>query len=209
MDRQTGVLLPAAAFVALLHTLAGVDHYLPFVVLGRAGAWPLRRVALTTAVCGVGHVLGSLFLGLAGVGFGVALADVRWLEALRGELAGLAMLAFGLGWAAWSLLRGPRPAGHGPPPTLAGWSLFLIFVLGPCEPLVPLLVGPAIDHDWGSVLLVGAVFSLVTIGAMVALAVLGCMGLRLVRVDALQQRGDLLAGLAIAAAGAAMLLVGL
>ena len=41
------VLITTAAYLAFLHTLVGVDHSLPFVVLGKARGWSLRRTLLS------------------------------------------------------------------------------------------------------------------------------------------------------------------
>jgi nickel/cobalt exporter len=60
------VLAATAAGLGFIHTAIGVDHYLPFVALGRARRWSLSRTLLVTALCGAGHVAGSLLLGAAG-----------------------------------------------------------------------------------------------------------------------------------------------
>ena len=76
MDQITlDVLLMTAVSIGFLHTLIGVDHALPFVALGKARGWNLTQTLFTTFVCGVGHVLGSVFIGAIGIGLGVALGD--------------------------------------------------------------------------------------------------------------------------------------
>ena len=67
MDAETALLVATAAGIALLHTLAGPDHYLPFIMMSRARQWPLRRSLLVTFLCGLGHVLSSVVLGAVGV----------------------------------------------------------------------------------------------------------------------------------------------
>jgi sulfite exporter TauE/SafE len=42
-------------------------------------------------------------------------------------------------------------------------------VLGPCEPLIPLLMYPASQHSLSGTILVAAVFSAVTIGTMLGI----------------------------------------
>jgi len=46
------------------------------------------------------------------------------------------------------------------------WILFTIFILGPCEPLIPILMYPAAKSSWTDVALVAGLFSLVTIATM-------------------------------------------
>ena len=53
-----------AATIGFVHTVTGPDHYLPFVVIGRARNWRLKRTLGVTVLCGIGHVLGSVALGL-------------------------------------------------------------------------------------------------------------------------------------------------
>ena len=68
MDGTTlDVLLVAAVSIAFLHTVIGVDHFLPFVVLGRARHWPLRKVLGITALCGLGHELAGGAIATSGV----------------------------------------------------------------------------------------------------------------------------------------------
>ena len=88
MDPALGTLLGLAAGIGLLHTLIGADHYLPFIVLGRAQGWTLRKLIVVTSLCGVGHVLASVLLGFIGIGLGVALGKLEWIESFRGSVAG-------------------------------------------------------------------------------------------------------------------------
>ena len=230
------VLLGLTLSVALVHTLIGVDHFLPFVVLGRTQRWPLRKVLAITAVCGFGHVLGSVLLGAVGVAVGAALGELEWLEATRGNVAAWLLIGLGLAyaaWAAWRTLRGRRHVhvhAHGdgtvhahqhdhhgehahphgnPSGLLAFWSLFVVFVLGPCEPLIPLLMAPAAEHRWAVVAAVAIVFGVATVGTMVVIVALGYAGMRLPVFRRLERWGHSLAGLAIAASGLAIQVVGI
>ena len=68
--------------IGLLHTLVGPDHYLPFIVMGRARKWSLGRTAWITTLCGIGHVGSSVLLGMigiaAGIGLFIALIGFEW-----------------------------------------------------------------------------------------------------------------------------------
>jgi len=101
-----------AASIGLLHTAMGPDHYLPFVVLGRAEGWTLRKTLFWTAVCGVAHVLSSVVLGGLGMGLGWAVPYMEGLEGVRGDLASYALIGFGLLYFAWGLWRGRRGHAH-------------------------------------------------------------------------------------------------
>ena len=232
--QTTTVLLGTAASLAIVHTLIGIDHSLPLAALGRARGWALRRTLLVTGVCGAGHVASSVVIGAAGVGFGVATDSLLRVESARGELAAALLIGFGLSYTAWALWsrrpgraaegaaegRGPRAAagaetGTGRPGDVRGltaWALFVVFVLGPCEPLIPLMVVPGLAGDWLAVAAVAAVFGLLTIGVMLAAVAAAWHGIGWIDRSPLH-RGDRLAhaaaGLVVAACGAAVLWLGL
>ena len=90
---EAQILLLTAASVAFLHTILGPDHYLVFTAMGKARSWSLRKTLQITLVCGLGHVLGSVIIGVIGIVLGAQLASVVEIEGFRGNLAGWALLA--------------------------------------------------------------------------------------------------------------------
>jgi hypothetical protein len=234
---ELSIVVLSAAGVAVLHTLAGPDHYLPFIVLSRARRWSRWRTAGWTAVCGLGHVGSSLVLAVAGVVFGYGLEHVRFVEEIRGNVAAWAMIAFGLVYAVWGLKRAARGVRHGHrhAPDDGGpvrvsdhrapeqahahgeaegfrmtpWILFTIFVFGPCEPMIPIVMYPAAQGAWHDVWTVAAVFAALTIAAMLAVVLLAGQGLRLLPARALERYHHALAGGTILLAGCAIQFLGL
>lgn len=225
-----GLLLGTAVTIAAVHTALGVDHTLPFIALGKAQRWSMRKLLTVTAICGVGHVLSSVVLGLLGVALGAALTRLQWLESTRGAWAAWLMVAFGSFFIVRSAFRGLRhrthehdhahedglvhshPHHHAKPAhahlhakpgrsAVTIWTLFIIFAFGPCEPLIPLLMAPAALHRWLWVAIVSVVFGTVTIAVMVTLVGLGSVGLSQLRFRAFERHAELLAGLAIAGSG--------
>jgi sulfite exporter TauE/SafE len=227
--------MTAAAGIAFLHTLLGPDHYLPFAGMARAFGWPRRRLVAVTLLCGAGHVLGSLLLGVLGIAAGLALAKLKLMETLRGQVAAWALMAFGLAYFTWgmrhALRRRPHehlhahadgtihrhvhthedahlhphpPAAQAPAASTGAWLLFSIFLLGPCEPLIPLLMYPASQGSWAGVVLVAAIFSLTTLTTMLAAVLLCDSGLRQFRLAALEPYGHALAGATVACCGVAI-----
>jgi hypothetical protein len=87
--------------------------------------------------------------------------------------------------------------------------LFIVFVLGPCEPLIPLLMYPAAMESWGGVLLVTGVFGAVTLATMTGVVALGSRGLDLVPLGRLERFSHALAGGAIFLSGVAIQFLGL
>lgn len=233
-----GVLLASTAGVAVLHTLAGPDHYLPFIAMGRARRWSAARLAAWTTVCGLGHVASSVLVAVGAVSFGFGLERVELIEEFRGNLAAWAMIAFGAVYLAWGLKRAfrSRPhahrhahggeAAHDHEHSHAGahlhvhaeeaagfsltpWVLFTIFVLGPCEPMIPLVMYPAAQGAWAQTTGVVAVFSLLTIGAMLAAVFLAVRGIRLLPLQRIERFQHVIAGAVVLGAGSAIQFFGL
>jgi ABC-type nickel/cobalt efflux system permease component RcnA len=99
----------------------------------------------------------------------------------------------------------PHAAGRSVTP----WVLFTIFVLGPCEPLIPLLMLPAMRGAWGTVWIVAAVFSVVTLATMVGAVLALERGARHIEVGGLARWGHAIAGATVLACGVAIQFLGL
>jgi ABC-type nickel/cobalt efflux system permease component RcnA len=84
------------------------------------------------------------------------------------------------------------------------WILFTIFVFGPCEPLIPVLMYPALRFSLASVPLVAAVFAVCTIGTMLTIVAGAYWGLLRLSTSGLERYSHALAGLALAGCGGAM-----
>src|SRR5262249_21416897 len=57
------------------------------------------------------------------------------------------------------------------------WTLFAVFVLGPCEPLIPLFVLPASRGRWGVAAAAAVIFGVVTVATMASVTLAGLAGL--------------------------------
>jgi nickel/cobalt exporter len=212
MHSELTPLVISAASIGAIHTLLGPDHYIPFVALAKARNWTTARMAIVTALCGIGHVLGSVVLGLIGVAAGTAVFHLETIESVRGDLAAWALIAFGLVYTAWGLRRAGRKHAH-PHVGNAGpatehvkrpgsvWAMFIIFVLGPCEPLIPLLIYPAANSSWYGVGMVVLVFGTTTIATMVASATVLKLGMNRLPFGRLERYSHALAGAAITVCG--------
>ncbi|MEJ7587983.1 MAG: hypothetical protein WKI04_10525 [Ferruginibacter sp.] len=232
MQSEMSLLIITAISVAALHTLMGPDHYLPFIALSKSRNWSLGKTMSWTVLCGSGHILGSVLLGLAGAGLGWSISTIGWLDNIRGGIAGWIMLLFGLIYGAWGYSRAIHNkhhkhydiAGdgsilvyqhqHGEPVMpnekyrLTPWVMFIIFLLGPCEPMIPLLYAPAAQKSWlGMVMLIG-IYTIVTLITMIALVLLGYFGCGNLKTEKLQRWMHPLGGATIFVCGAGMLWMG-
>ncbi len=230
------ILLVTAASIAFLHTILGPDHYLVFTAMGKARSWSLNKTLRVTLICGLGHVLGSVIIGIVGIMLGAQLASMVEIESVRGNLAGWALLAFGLMYFAWGLKQAGRSQRHShlhvhddvvhdhehnhhadhshvhdekAGNSITPWAMFIIFVLGPCEALIPLFMYPAAQQSTGLVVSVALVFGIVTLVTMLACVTVTSIGLDKLRLPATGRYAHAVAGASVAACGAAISFIGL
>ena len=229
MNGELALLAFSAAAIAFAHTLLGPDHYLPFVAMARARRWSLSKTLRITLLCGTGHLAGSVLLGVAGIALGLQLSSLTWLEGVRGSLAAWLLIGFGLAYTAWGLRQAHRNLRHthwhhhdgvthvhehshhdahahvheakSASKSLTPWVLFVIFILGPCEPLIPLLMYPAARVDALGVIVVTAVFGIVTVLTMLATVAIALRGLKAFHFQRFERYGQALAGATILACG--------
>lgn len=203
------VLLTSTGAIAVVHALAP-DHWVPFASIARAQGWSRGRLFWVTLVSGLGHVGSSLVIGSLGLLLGLSLANLGSLESQRGEVAGLLLIGFGVAYAVWGLkhMHRHRNARLDARRSVTIWTLVAIFVLGPCEPLIPLMfLGAA--HSWAGVLLISLVFGLVTLIMMVGLAWLAYTGTQLFNASRIEPYNHAIAGVVIALTGGMVMFLGI
>ena len=237
MTHDLTVLAITAASLGFFHTLFGPDHYLPFIMMARARRWSLAKTGWITFLCGLGHIGSSVVLGLLGIALGVAVHHLVAIESFRGNIAAWLLIAFGLVYFAWGLRRGIRNKPHkhwhnhgddsGHVHThvhheehthvheaedrvnITPWVLFTVFVFGPCEPLIPILMYPAARSSWGGLALVTFVFGGVTILTMMGIVLLSTFGISFLPLGKVERYTHAIAGAAITLCGAAIVFLGL
>lgn len=237
MTQELTVLIITAASIGFFHTLFGPDHYLPFVVMSKARKWSLAKTGVITALCGVGHIASSILLGFIGIALGIAVGRLEALESFRGNIAAWALIAFGLVYFVWGIRRAlkNRPHKHlhvhadgtehdhehayteehahvhekEGSVNITPWVLFTIFVLGPCEPLIPILMYPAAKNSLWGVALVTGVFGGTTILTMMGIVLLSTLGLSFLPMGKLERYTHALAGAVIFLSGMAIQFLGL
>lgn len=237
MTQELSLLLIATVSIAFIHTLTGPDHYLPFIVIAKAKKWSLAKTAWFTALCGIGHVGSSVMLGFIGIALGIAVGRLELIEGVRGNIISWIFTAFGLMYLVWGIRHAMRNKPHQHihyhstgdqhvhehthheehlhihenknKRNLTPWILFTIFVFGPCEPLIPLVMYPAARNNYADLLLVTIVFSLVTIFTMLSLVLVTSYGINLLPMKAMEKYHHALAGGTIFLCGIGMLCLGL
>ena len=214
MSNELIILAGAAAAIGFVHTIFGPDHYLPFIVLSKARQWSIVKTVIVTFLCGLGHVLSSVVLGFIGIALGIAVFKLEAIESFRGELAAWILIAFGFTYFVWGIHRAIRNRPHthihaSKSGSLTPWILFTIFIFGPCEPLIPLVMYPAAKGDMMTVVIVAFVFGLTTISTMLGIVLASSYGLAKLPLGKLEKYSHALAGLAILLCGGAIKFLGL
>ncbi|OGG55271.1 MAG: hypothetical protein A3F84_11095 [Candidatus Handelsmanbacteria bacterium RIFCSPLOWO2_12_FULL_64_10] len=99
-------LVLAGLSVSFFHAILP-NHWLPFVLAGRAQRWSMGRTLWVTTLAGGGHVLITTLLGVLIVWMGLALSS--YVEAWSAPLAAGVLVLFGL----FYVVRHLRGGGHG------------------------------------------------------------------------------------------------
>jgi nickel/cobalt transporter (NicO) family protein len=237
ISKEIWILTGTAIGLGCFHTVIGPDHYLPFIAMAKARQWALKKTLLIAFFSGLGHVLSSVLLGFAGLGLGIALGKLEIAESWRGNAAAWLMIGFGFAYLVWGLHRAMKNKPHrhlhfhadGEPhehlhqhesehvhvhdqkekANITPWVLFTIFVFGPCEPLIPLVMYPAAKHSLSGVILVAAAFGTATIATMLTIITLSAWGLSFVRLGRFERFAHAMAGAAIFLSGLAVQFLGL
>jgi len=237
MNNELVILSLTAASIGFFHTILGPDHYLPFIVMQKAREWSLAKTALITFLCGLAHIMSSVILGIVGIFFGMGVMRLEVFEGFRGNLAAWMLIGFGLAYFAWGIRRAIRNKPHKHKhlhadgashlhghshshghshihdekgkSNITPWVLFTIFILGPCEPLIPILMYPAAKSSFVGVLWVAAIFGIVTIVTMLGIVMITSLGINLIPLGRLEHYSHALAGATIFLSGMAIQFLGL
>src|SRR5512136_361411 len=112
ISKEILVLMGTAASIGFVHTVIGPDHYLPFIVIGRARNWTLRKTLVVSFFAGLGHILSSVVLGFVGIALGIAVAKLEGVESVRGEIAAWLLIGFGFAYFIWGMRRAWKNKPH-------------------------------------------------------------------------------------------------
>jgi sulfite exporter TauE/SafE len=237
MNEELTLLTLTAASLGFVHTILGPDHYIPFITLAKASKWSISKTTFITVICGIGHILSSVIIGAIGIALGLALKSVEYFESIRGEIAGWLLISFGLLYLIWGIKKAIKYKPHThfhihadnsvhshehihshehthvhqetKEKKLTPWVLFIIFIFGPCEALIPILMYPAATASTFSLILVTSVFGLTTIATMLGIVLLSLYGLKTISFPSIERYSHALAGFLIFSCGVAIIFLGL
>jgi len=240
------VMIWTGAFLGCLHTILGPDHYVPFVMMAKAEKWPQHKTLIITILCGLGHVLSSVVIGIILIALGTAVGEWQsgiWgsIHEWRGAIAAWLLMGFGMAFFVRGLIRAHRGQKHShfhhhgngtiefhehdhvhegehlhphfddakPENSITPWILFTIFVFGPCESLIPLMLAAYSDGGFAGSFLVSLAFSATTVVTIVATTSFFLAGLNRLPFEKIEKYSKSLAGFSLIACGAAIQFLGL
>jgi len=213
MHSSIWVLLLSTASVAFFHALAP-DHWMPFAAIGKAQKWSKFRLLWVTFISGLGHVGISIVFSIIGILLGFSLSNLKSIEGHRGEIVLWLLIGFGIAYMIWGLKKA-KDHHHEhideeklKAKTVAVWTMFAIIILGPCEPLVP-LVFLGYNYGFMGVIAVSIIFSVITIIMMLLQSFLAFMGIQWIKNDLAERYAHAFAGLVIALTGALVMVLGI
>ena len=205
-----------AFLTAVIHTITGPDHYLPFIAIAKSRDYSLKKTLLWTFVCGLGHIGSALLIALGFIYLSHFLTDTQfaWIEDNRSDLAAYALIGLGGAYILWALRhrwlhKHGRAHHHGhtahggeeiKDKNITVWVVFIIFVLGPCEALLPILTASSV-MGISAVVSSTVIFSVATIATMLVAVTLGYLGLEALRFKKIEAYAHELAGATIMACG--------
>ncbi|PKH66958.1 hypothetical protein CXF59_13695 [Flavobacterium sp. ALD4] len=221
-----------ALSISALHTFSGPDHYLPFIVLSRSKKWSLKKTVFWTSLCGLAHVLSSVVLGVLGFFLGWTLSKTFDFESIRGGFASWMLFGFGCGYVLYAIYNLNKNKVHKHFDTsgdgeifvfehqhgqsvapnqrykITPWVMFFIFASGPSEPMIPLIIYPAIDYSLTEVGVLIIVYTLATVLTMVALVLVGFYGANSINYKGFEKYIEIISGSIILTCGVGMLWFG-
>ena len=179
--------LLGGGFVAAALHAALPTHWLPFVLVGRAQGWGLRRVITVAILAALAHVLTTALVGGVVAVAGVALD--RWLHGVLPHLSSALLFLFGAFYLAryWHRTTVPDCKGceHDEPKVsdrAAFWGLLALMAASPGEVLLPLYLTTA-THGVTVFLALTAGIALGTIVGMAVLTSLAMAGYSVLRLE--------------------------
>ncbi|MCK0205665.1 hypothetical protein ACT4R9_04610 [Ornithobacterium rhinotracheale] len=218
--------------ISFVHTASGPDHYLPFIVLSKSKRWSMLKTTFIVIICGLGHVLSSVLLGLVGVFLGWQLNKISWFQDIRGNVSGWALLIFGVAYLVYAIIQVVRNKPHKHFDVMGDdvyvyehnhseivmpqnrikvtpLVLFAIFVMGPSEPLIPLLFYSGINRSVTEIVVLIVSFTTCTVLTMLLMVMLGRYGYTLIQSQNFEKYMNVISGAVVTLCGVGVVFFGL
>lgn len=172
------VLVISTIIIAFTHTFLGPDHYLPFIAFSKSKNWSLKKTLNITLFCGIIHLLSAFLIGFLAIYFKSSLENFAFFERIKSDITAWLLISFGIVYFVWGLNKVIKNKIY--KKSLTGSKkylnsktiytfLIIVFIIGPCEPLIPLVLFPSVSHSYSTLFLIATIFSITTIITMLSI----------------------------------------
>lgn len=192
----------------------------------------MLKTTFIMIICGLGHVLSSVLLGLVGVFLGWQLNKISWFQDIRGNVSGWALLIFGVAYLVYAIIQVVRNKPHKHFDVMGEdvyvyehnhseivmpqnrikvtpLVLFAIFVMGPSEPLIPLLFYSGINRSVTEIVVLIVSFTTCTVLTMLLMVMLGRYGYTLIQSQNFEKYMNVISGAVVTLCGVGVVFFGL
>ncbi len=210
MSNSFLVLLVSTFSIAVIHSLAP-DHWMPFIMIGNAQKWSKSKIMSVTFLAGLGHIVSSIILAGIGIALGIGLLKIKGIVESIAEVGGILLIGFGIFYMLWGLKHIQEEhldKFEKDRRIISTWALIAIFVLGPCESLIPLMFLSTL-YGWTGIIIITLSFSLTTVFMMMAQTFLAYVGIQKVHLEFIHKFSHVIAGGVIALTGIIVMLLGI
>lgn len=172
-------ILTSVFIIAFSHTIIGVDHYLPFIFLSKANNWSFSKTILLTLFCGLIHIISAL-----GISYCAKYMYLPFLStSFRSSIVGWLFISFGLIYLLISIkksLKDKYKIEYLINKKTIYTMLFTVFLVGPCEPLIPIVLLPSLQGNTNLIIISVLTFSITTIFTMILSVAISLQGINMV-----------------------------
>lgn len=174
MGTTLSVLWATSFLTAVIHTIMGPDHYLPFIAIAKIRKYSLKKTRFWTFICGVGHILSALGIAMVFMYFSQWLSEENfiWIEDNRSNIAAYTLIGLGAAYLIWSVRhrwqhKHQQEHGHlmqlEANGNISVWVLFCIFFI------LPLIVNFGISFATTDIKAVFGVSNIIGLALMLSL----------------------------------------
>jgi nickel/cobalt exporter len=196
--------------LSLVHA-AIPNHWLPVVAIGKAENWTQRETLLVAAISGFAHTISTVLVGITIGIIGISLS--RNYAFISEKVAPALLIVLGVIYLIIDRLNHHKHT-HGTDTgkirSRSKWaiviSLALAMFLSPCIEIEAYYFQAGVE-GWPGILMVSAVYVIITVSGMVLLVFLGNKGVRAIQSHFLDHHEKLLSGIVLLLLGIFALLV--
>ncbi|HHT9153720.1 MAG TPA: hypothetical protein ACFYEM_09370 [Candidatus Hypogeohydataceae bacterium YC40] len=203
MHYQPLSLVFAIFIITLFHTIQP-HHWIPFALVGRGQRWSMAKTLGITAVSGLGKSVVSVAMG-----FGVVFLGLQITRYMKGGevLTSVLLILMGLGFIIFARKHEHHNEATGPilSDKTATLSLFTMSVFSPCVDLLPIFLA-ASSFTWPVLLTMALAFTMANILGMVFLTALAYNGIKVLKLEWLEDYEKQIVGAALILIGLALII---